>query len=116
MRDILVADANRGYDSFIWHAESTLFRHQPVPRSASRFERLSARSWLLACNFAPFFAIGMYRAPSRTFRVQAGFLLFDPFEAARFGLSIVPVQSGWPQRHSQIFFKRGVCRSPRVMP
>jgi hypothetical protein len=29
---------------------------------------------------------------------------------------MVPVQFFDPQRHSQIFFNRGVCRSARVMP
>ncbi len=34
----------------------------------------------------------------------------------RLGCSIVPVHFGEPQRHSQIFFRRAVWRSARVMP
>ncbi len=36
--------------------------------------------------------------------------------AQRLGCSMVPVQFFAPQRHSQIFFRRGVWRSARVMP
>jgi hypothetical protein len=34
----------------------------------------------------------------------------------RLGCSIVPVHFFDPQRHSQIFFRRAVWRSARVMP
>jgi hypothetical protein len=38
------------------------------------------------------------------------------FLAFRFGFNIVPLQFFAPQRHSQIFFRRAVCGSSRVMP
>jgi hypothetical protein len=57
-------------------------------------------------------------------RTAQSFFFFLPFffflsfflDLSFFGCSIVPVQLGDPQRHSQIFFSSLVCFSSRRMP